>query len=98
MTNEATARQLPEYRAALADLRTAVEARRADPSARHLLDQIREARARVRSIERGERIGARRDPRLRVGAGWGTGPNLQRAKHTFWRNRNACGFTPVASS
>jgi hypothetical protein len=54
MTNEATARQRPEYRAALAELRTAVEARRADPSARHLLDRIREARARVRSIERGE--------------------------------------------
>jgi hypothetical protein len=54
VTNEATARQRPEYRAALADLRTAVEARRADPSARHLLDRIREARARVRSIERGE--------------------------------------------
>jgi hypothetical protein len=54
MTNEAAARQRPEYRAALADLRTAVEARRADPGARHLLERIREARARVRSIERGE--------------------------------------------
>lgn len=54
MTSEAPARQRPEYRAALADLRTAVEARRADPGARHLLDRIREARARVRSIERGE--------------------------------------------
>jgi hypothetical protein len=54
MRNEAAARRLPEYRAALADLRTAIEARRADPSARHLLEQIREARARVRSIERGE--------------------------------------------
>ena len=54
MTNEAAARQLPEYRAALADLRSAIEARRADPSARHLLEEIREARARVRSIERGE--------------------------------------------
>ena len=53
MTRQAEARQLPEYRAALADLRVAVEARRADPSARHLLEQIREARARVRSIERG---------------------------------------------
>lgn len=52
MTNEAAARQLPEYRAALADLRDAVEARRADPGARHLLAQIREARARVRNIER----------------------------------------------
>jgi hypothetical protein len=54
MTSEAAARQRPEYRAALADLRTAVEARRADPGARYLLDRIREARARVRSIERGE--------------------------------------------
>jgi hypothetical protein len=54
MTSEAAARRRPEYRAALADLRTAVEARRADPGARHLLDRIREARARVRSIERGE--------------------------------------------
>ncbi len=54
MTSESAARQRPEYRAALADLRTAVEARRADPSARHLLDRIREARARVRSIERGD--------------------------------------------
>ncbi|HEX2503739.1 MAG TPA: hypothetical protein VHK00_07335 [Miltoncostaeaceae bacterium] len=54
MTDEAAARQLPEYRAALADLRHAVEARRADPTARHLLDQLREARARVRSIERGQ--------------------------------------------
>ncbi len=53
MSDEAAARQLPEYRAALADLRDAVEARRADPTARHLLDQLREARARVRSIERG---------------------------------------------
>jgi hypothetical protein len=54
MTSEAAARRRPEYRAALADLRTAVEARRADPDARHLLDRIREARAKVRSIERGE--------------------------------------------
>ena len=54
MSKEAAARQRPEYRAALADLRTAVEARRADQSARHLLERIREARARVRSIERGE--------------------------------------------
>lgn len=54
MTSGAAARRRPEYRAALADLRTAVEARRADPGARHLLDRIREARARVRSIERGE--------------------------------------------
>jgi hypothetical protein len=53
MSDEAAARQLPEYRAALADLRIAVEARRADPTARHLLDEIREARAKVRSIERG---------------------------------------------
>lgn len=53
MSDEAAARQLPEYRAALADLRIAVEARRADPTARHLLEQIREARAKVRSIERG---------------------------------------------
>ena len=53
MTHEAAARQLPEYRAALADLRDAVEARRADPGARHLLEQIRDARAKVRSIERG---------------------------------------------
>jgi hypothetical protein len=52
MSDEAATRQLPEYRAALADLRDAVEARRADPNARHLLEQIREARARVRSIER----------------------------------------------
>jgi hypothetical protein len=53
MTHEAAARQLPEYRAALADLRDAVEARRADPGARHLMEQIRDARAKVRSIERG---------------------------------------------
>lgn len=59
MSNEAAARQLPEYRAALADLRVAIEARRADPSARHTLEQIRLARARVRSIERGE-VPARR--------------------------------------
>jgi hypothetical protein len=52
MTNEAAARQRPEYWEALADLRIAVEARRADPDARHLLEQIRQARARVRSIER----------------------------------------------
>jgi hypothetical protein len=57
MTSEAEARQRPEYRAALADLRAAVEARRADPSARHLLDQIRDARAKVRSLERGDRSG-----------------------------------------
>jgi hypothetical protein len=53
MSNEAAARKGSEYRAALAELRDAVEARRADPDARHLLDQIRKARARVRSIERG---------------------------------------------
>ena len=41
------------HRAAMVDLRHAVEARRADPNARHLLDQLREARAKVRSIERG---------------------------------------------
>lgn len=52
MTYEAAARQRPEYRAALADLRTAVEARQADPEARHLLETIRRARARVRNIER----------------------------------------------
>jgi hypothetical protein len=52
MTSEAAARQRPEYRAALADLRRAVEARQADPGARHLLVRIRQARARVRSIER----------------------------------------------
>ena len=98
MTKEAAARQLPEYRAALADLRTAVEARRADPSARHLLDRIREAREGAEHRAR-RGIGARRDrPRLRVGVGWGTGPNLQQAKHTFWRNRNARGFTPGVSS
>ncbi len=53
MGDEAAARQLPEYRAALADLRHAVEARQADPTARHLLEQLQEARARVRRIERG---------------------------------------------
>lgn len=63
MTNEAAARQGADYRAALTELRNAVEARRADPSARHLLDQIRQARAQVRRIERG---GA---PRRRVPAG-----------------------------
>ena len=53
MTNEAAARQRPEYRVALADLRIAVEARQADPQSRQLLDTIRRARARVRRIERG---------------------------------------------
>jgi hypothetical protein len=57
MASEMSARQRPEYRAALADLRSAVEARQADPGARHLLVRIRQARARVRSIERGGSAG-----------------------------------------
>ncbi len=53
MGDEAAARQLGEYQAAMADLRHVVEARRADPTARHLLKQLLEARARVRRSERG---------------------------------------------
>ena len=51
MHDEAAARQLPEYRAALADLRHAVEARRADPTDRQLLKHLVEARARVRRVQ-----------------------------------------------
>ena len=53
MGDEAAARQLGEYGAALRDLRHAVEARRADPTDRQLLKQLQEARARVRRAERG---------------------------------------------
>jgi hypothetical protein len=60
MTSGAAARQCSEYRVALADLRTAVEARQADPGSRQLLERIRRARARVRSIERGGGSAGRR--------------------------------------
>ncbi len=53
MGDEAAARQLGEYGAALGDLRHAVEARLADPTDKHLLKQLVEARARVRRVERG---------------------------------------------
>ena len=52
MGDETAARRRGEYLTAMGDLRHAVEARRADPTARHLLDQLREARAKVRSVER----------------------------------------------
>lgn len=53
MGDKAAARQIGEYRAALADLRHAVEARLADPTDRDLLEQLQKARAKVRSTERG---------------------------------------------